>query len=277
MTDEKMKRFVIRASKAVLPPKLRTKLLLAAAELKSLIKYGERHYFQQVWIETVTHCNRRCSYCTNSVLPIAAETMAPNRFVKILERLKDIGWDGPLGYHYLGEPLLHPEILRLVELTRSVLPRALPILFTNGDRLSLELAYRLQAAGLFKAAITRHRPYRDEWDDRIEQVQAIDPFLFEVFNIEDKSNELVNMAGILSGITTPMRERCMAPKRTLPIRMNGDVSLCCCDYKQEVTFGNVLETPIQELWDAARWKGHRELLMHGIRTFEICKGCTGVA
>jgi len=208
------------------------------------------------------------------VKAIPEKVMSLATFAAILSKLKEIRWTGPIGYHYLSEPLLHPDIETMVAMTKNALPGSMPIIFTNGDHLTLGKAMDLKWAGLAKCSITRHKPVTAEWEQRMKDVCAVDPSMFTVTDLH--KSELINFAGVIKGLKNqPMNKRCMSPKRVLPIRINGDISLCCCDYEQTHTFGNVLEHPILDLWQQMHWVVLRDDLMGGVRTLDICQNCTG--
>ncbi len=254
------------------------KALRLVGTVKSAIKYKDASFPQQVFIEINTHCNRRCWYCPNSVAPIYQREIEPGHFRRILERLADINWTGPVAYHFINEPLLNSRLAEYISMTRHMLPKAIPILFTNGDHLTLERASELVEAGLLRCTITRHEPQKPGWHERIDQICQSWP---EVFHCHPVAARPINVAGVVghgrpAEDFSPKLPFCRAPRRALVIRWNGDISLCCCDYQQNNTFGNLLQSPILDLWNSPRWDQVRKELAHGLRS-GICVNCTGVA
>jgi sulfatase maturation enzyme AslB (radical SAM superfamily) len=63
-------------------------------ELNSLLRYGTTDMFIDFDIETITTCNRRCSYCPNSIfersLPKNEKLMDKELFEKIIDELAEI-------------------------------------------------------------------------------------------------------------------------------------------------------------------------------------------
>jgi 2-deoxy-scyllo-inosamine dehydrogenase (SAM-dependent) len=69
--------------------------------------------FDQVhtlYIETLTACNLRCSYCPNSVYERGLiknnQEMETKLFYKIIDELAELNWVGDIQPHSYGEPLL---------------------------------------------------------------------------------------------------------------------------------------------------------------------------
>lgn len=54
----------------------------------------------------------------------------------------------------------------------------MPIIFTNGDYLTLEMAENLVKAGVERVAITRHKPVPKEWDIRMNEICQKFPNVF---------------------------------------------------------------------------------------------------
>lgn len=58
------------------------------------------------------------------------------------------------------------------------------------------------------------------------------------------------------------------------ILRDGTVPLCCVDYNAEYVFGNIMETPLLEIWNNAEWRKVRQL--HGERRrgeLNLCATC----
>lgn len=94
-------------------------------------------------IEITTRCNLACRFCMRTRMGISGKDMMFETFSRIIERI-------PHAYRItfvgLGEPLLHPDIIRFVNLVKSHGKRA--ALVTNGLTLDREIAGELIRAGL---------------------------------------------------------------------------------------------------------------------------------
>jgi hypothetical protein len=75
-------------------------------------------------IETTTYCNRRCSYCPNSVFERSLRKnehlMAPALFRKIVDELADISFKGSLSPHLYGEPLTDSRLISFMDYAHAM-------------------------------------------------------------------------------------------------------------------------------------------------------------
>jgi len=251
-----------------------SRLLRLHASATNLLKYGDANHFQQVFIEINGNCNRACAYCPNSVSPQSGGLMTLATFRQILSRLAEINWTGIVSYHYLNEPTLHPQLAEFVALTKSVLPKAMPTLFTNGDNLTPELCSALAASGLERSTITKHAPSPKDWDVKTDFAIAGHTNIFHKETL--KAGGLYNPSGILKNFKTDRKDTCRSPRHVFAIRIDGRVSVCCYDFTNETNLGNVLTTPIHEIWKSAEFVNVRKRLQAGERVYKICQGCSRV-
>lgn len=72
-------------------------------------------------------------------------------------------------------------------------------------------------------------------------------------------------------------KRCAKPFRELSIRWDGNVAVCCNDWRGEYKCGNVLTDGLDAVWQSAAMQAARKYLYHGQRTFGPCKGCDALS
>jgi len=84
---------------------------------KALFNRALGDSFDQVhtlYIETLTACNLRCSYCPNSVYERGLiknnQEMETKLFFKIINELAELNWIGDIQPHSYGEPLLDERL-----------------------------------------------------------------------------------------------------------------------------------------------------------------------
>jgi len=91
----------------------------------------------------------------------------------------------------------------------------------------------------------------------------------------------ISRAGNVKAIVSPLRKNkiygCNSiwANEMLHILYNGDVVLCCMDWRRETVLGNVKNSSIEEIWNGERYKNFREFVT-GITespTNFICKRC----
>jgi cyclic pyranopterin phosphate synthase len=248
---------------------------------RARLVHGDPDPITDVNVEINTNCNRRCAYCPNSIhdrsLPENARYMALATFETVVGQLRDLRFDGRFSPHFFGEPLLDNRLCDLVAIARRQLPRATIDIYTNGDLLTVEQYVRLCAAGASGFVITRHVPEKGRavggllaWLD--EHPGSRVPI--ELVTI-DLATPLYNRGG---EVDVPVLQipRCRIPDNPLVIDYQGDVVLCCNDYHGSVVLGNVLETPLIEIWKSPNYRGLRRNLRRGHFTLPICLRCAGL-
>lgn len=76
---------------------------------------GEHMKFKKIYIEITNVCNLQCSFCAkNQRLPAF---MSVEQFTYILQQIKP--YTSYVYFHVLGEPLMHPELVTLLELANA--------------------------------------------------------------------------------------------------------------------------------------------------------------
>ena len=104
--------------------------------------------FAKVYVEITNVCNLDCSFCPKTKRP--AHFMTGDEFSAILDRLR--GWTEYLYFHLMGEPLLHPDLGRFLELAGALGFRV--ILTTNGTLLDRTGETLLHSPGLHKVNLS---------------------------------------------------------------------------------------------------------------------------
>jgi len=104
--------------------------------------------FAKVYVEITNVCNLSCSFCPKTGrLP---RFLSEAEFAEILDRLR--GWTNYLYFHLMGEPLLHPELGRFLELAGEKGFRV--ILTTNATLLPAAAETLLGAPALHKVNLS---------------------------------------------------------------------------------------------------------------------------
>ena len=114
------------------------------------VYYGATHYFgasydiqkelkdkddfiPQFDVHLVEHCNLNCKYCSHFSCIAEPEFLNIKDYEKDLKRLYEITQGKSKGFMLLGgEPLLHPDLLDFISLTRKIFPITYIELTTNG-------------------------------------------------------------------------------------------------------------------------------------------------
>lgn len=67
--------------------------------------------------------------------------------------------------------------------------------------------------------------------------------------------------------------KCAKPFRELSVRWNGNVAICCNDWRGIYKCGNLVVHPLDAIWNGERMNAARRYLYHGKRVFKPCLGC----
>jgi len=250
-------------------------------KIRNLIRRGTIDFPFIVEIETITTCNRRCSYCPNSVtersLPKNEKLMSTKLYYKIINELAEVNYDGRISPHFYGEPLLDKRLVDLMRYTRKKLPRCEISIFTNGDPLSIKKYNSLKEAGVSKLVISQHGK------EMSETLKKLFTYLKKSKNnqikIEYKKNieekGLENRGGLVKPKILNKKSRCYLPSSAIVIDHAGNVILCCNDYHSSIKFGDLNKEKLFNIWNKPHYKKIRLDLIRGIFNLGMCKICVG--
>lgn len=113
-------------------------------------------------IEITSRCSNKCDYCPHPEQHKHREVgdmdiVTYGRALKLVEHCIQKGTQRELNLHGVGEPTMHPHIIKYVEMARKIVPLNIPIsINTNGNHMTLELAQGLRDAGISKIDLTAH-------------------------------------------------------------------------------------------------------------------------
>jgi radical SAM protein with 4Fe4S-binding SPASM domain len=241
-------------------------------------RYGVKStfMFRTVELEINSMCNRRCSYCPNALATRPTGHLDEPLFTKIIDELASMDFDGIVSYHFYGEPLLDRRLPGFVAYTARHVRRCKPVIYSNGDLLTLEILREYIEQGLYTFWITQH-------DNRIPpNLQRI---VAEATADEKRhinihfANDLylTNRSGLIPALgvpAAPLAVPCDWPLNTLVITATGNVVVCCNDYFETEVVGNVVTQSLRDVWCGERFERFRRALASGDRTTSsLCEKC----
>lgn len=242
----------------------------------SFIKFGVFDMFDHVYIDTITACNRSCYYCPNSKYDRGKianlKTMDTQLFYKIIDELKEVGWQGEIVPNFYGEPLMDQRLPDLISYAREKLPKAKIILYTNGDFLTVPLYKRLVQAGVNVIGVTSHPP--------VEPVNIYDVLSYHKSLANDKVNlfynklaNIYNRGGVNLSSRLDDKDCYNVALRKIGISWDGQIVFCCNDYFVSGNLGNVKDTKLIDIWNTEKYKELRRGIKKGQYVLEVCKRC----
>jgi MoaA/NifB/PqqE/SkfB family radical SAM enzyme len=107
------------------------------------------HSLRRVYIEPTSGCNLKCQTCIRNTWNEPFGAMSRELFEKLSAELKEFSHLQSIMLAGFGEPLFHPDIIRMVEALKKVTPASVEIT-TNGTLLD-----EVMSRGLLKSGLDR--------------------------------------------------------------------------------------------------------------------------
>lgn len=95
-------------------------------------------------------------------------------------------------------------------------------------------------------------------------------------NGEIKSRTIYNHAGnskSKKATREPLKKTCTIPFREISITWNGNINICCQDWKHEHIIENIHNITLKEIWNHPRWEAARTFLQNKNRSMTPCNKC----
>jgi radical SAM protein with 4Fe4S-binding SPASM domain len=190
--------------------------------------------------------------------------MKEETFEHILRQLAS--FDGYIHLYLRNEPLLDKRIARFAQLAKER-TKARIVIQTNGSLLTGDLAAELArfATVIVNDYTSDHRilALARGWNKHANIVLAA----------RNEGEILSNRAGNVPGRPTKtIRAFCTRPFDQMCIAFNGNVVLCCQDWKLETFMGNVNDQDISQIWGGTRLSTIRLSLLKKNRS-GLCAAC----
>jgi 2-deoxy-scyllo-inosamine dehydrogenase (SAM-dependent) len=229
--------------------------------------------FLSINIETTDGCNRKCSFCPNSLIDKAAEFMPLGMFADILFQLAEGGYEGRVHLYQRGEPLLDDRLVDWTAMARRILPKCHLYISTNGDYLTRKLAHKLIHAGMNEIEVSHYDGMR------MDLVRETSHLFGNVFHYDKQLDNPIghwfNRGGLVDVQAAMKMDNnfCWWIFRKAGISCRGDYVLCCADWYPG-KFGNVKDHTIMELWESMSvWKYREAHIEKRPRTMPMCERC----
>lgn len=232
--------------------------------------------FRSVELEINSMCNRKCQYCPNVSTQRPSGYMRETLFQKIIADLTEMNFDGNVSYHFYGEPMLDKRLLGFVEYTVRNASSCRPVIYSNGDFLTLDIFREYIKLGRTMFLITQHD---NQLTPNLQEILC-EASAEEQAHIEVRfanSFRMMNRGGLIKTMSVPpepMEMPCDSPLATMVITMTGNVVPCCNDYLETEIIGNVATHSLSQVWCSEPFERFRSALSKGDRTAsKLCSSC----
>jgi tungsten cofactor oxidoreducase radical SAM maturase len=120
--------------------------LLLKETREGLVIWPAAPPLSKVYVEPTTACNYQCRTCVRNTWEEKVGFMAFSTFEKLMADLKTVKTLKEMAFWGIGEPLLHPDIIKMIALAHALGVKT--ELITNGALLTTDMAHNLITAGL---------------------------------------------------------------------------------------------------------------------------------
>lgn len=212
-----------------------------------------------------------------------------------------------------GEPTLNPFLIRNLEIIRELVPKIQVTLFTNGSQLLkspqylieildagcnilnidcyggepayqkyLKLAESLREEGEFEIKdfreFTAYKKYPSGHKMRVvnlvPDVKFGDVDVRQIHNFAGAANqEYLESLPAYKQKELPLEKKCVRPFRELTVYTNGDINLCCQDWRGQCILGNLHEQTLDEIWYGEKHLQYLQSLYQKDRNYTPCDEC----
>ena len=231
---------------------------------------------RSVQINPVDICNRFCEFCPRSNPDIYTNknwVIAESTTQKIADDLKEINFNGRVGFVGFGEPLLHKKLTRQIEIIAQTNAQWIDI-NTNGDYLTADKIKSFADAGCTHIMVSMYdkditdQLMKMKGDTNIEIIpRHCYPERFELMLV-DRTNNILGKK--LENVSKP----CYLPFYKMFIDWNGDALVCSEDWARKGILGNVNKSSIKDVWLGEQAMSYRNNLAKGLRSEKSpCNTC----
>jgi len=257
-------------------------------------------------IQTTTACSQNCSYCPKGALQGEVERMSEGLFSRLVEQCAAALPDA-VELYFHAEPLEDERLERFASGLKDACPETLVSVITHEQSLDEERAAALGDSGLdvvftsvnitgdaaaaaLEARLDRVAALRDvlalggTWLSVVTLANLAPPDTLAVFAAACRERGLplerfkattrLGEVRLERRATGPFQVGpiCERPFTKSYIRCNGDVVLCCEDWRYDAVLGNLEEETIEEVWTGTASRAARRALLDG-RPAGPCARC----
>jgi len=182
----------------------------------------------------------------------------------VLDSLKRYNFEGEIAFHNYNEPLIDPRLFKFIEYARQVCPKSRICICTNGFYFTQTLADELVESGVTNINIS---VYSKKEMERLSKIHLKIAFRLSPICLFDYVIPIYNSPKINN------KRTCSAPLNEVIISKDGEVVLCCLDWKKVYTFGSLKDQKLEDILKDPKIYYIYQRLKKGDRFLNICSRC----
>jgi tetratricopeptide (TPR) repeat protein len=183
---------------------------------------------------------------------------------RVLDELAEIDYQGVITFHLYNEPLADKRLFKFISYAKNKSKSLKIFILTNGYYLDQRLAKELSDYGIWKLEVSA---YSGAEFERLKMIDVNIPYRVNLQTLDGRLN-------IYDSPHVDIKAPCYLPVTDVTINCNGDILLCCLDWKGQHTFGNLFNDSILTILQNRQRSAIYESLKKGERSFPLCKRCT---
>lgn len=182
----------------------------------------------------------------------------------IVDELERIGFSGKIMFHIYNEPMNDPRLFSIIRYVREKLENATIVIYTNGFYLTDVIVRELEEATVNILITTA---YGNKEYDRLMQLNPTIAYHIHYGILDERINYYEKIEPEFLG------KSCRSLISQLDIYVNGDIGLCCLDYRHSSEMGNVFKEGFEVCVNNEKIRRFQTELLNGKRTEKLCQGC----
>lgn len=271
---------------------------------------------QHIFLESTNACNLKCCVCPRTTSSRDIGCMDFFLFKKIVDEASVFG-SRSFCLHIFGEPLLAPDLIKMIKYIKDKDGKNVILLTTNGVLLTQELSNKIIESGVDRLIVSvlaaNDRTYKSltqldylkKVEDNVENFLSLKrqkrknkPIVYVRMLKNENTNDEVklfitkwsarnvmidireahNYAGKVATNTfkkkTTRRYPCYHLWFSPAVNFDGEVSICCCDWKREAVLGDVRKNTLSDIWQSGLIKKYRRFHLEGdYSKIPLCARC----
>jgi len=216
-------------------------------------------YFELSNMCVYSHLHPRCPVSVQKTKKVLSSKIVK----KVVDELGKIDYKGFISFHRYNEPLIDPRLFEFIEYIKVKCPGAMIRVLTNGFYLDQTIIDELYEKDIEYLTVSAYFP---EEYKRLIKLKAKFPYTVFFSILDSRMN-------MYYGKILNLKKPCYALLNDITINCNGDLTICCLDWKNKHIFGNLEKTSLSKIISSKKYLKVYSNLANGKRNLQLCQRC----